>query len=506
MYKFQIRKTLILFLFVFCSCTNTVIPYINIKGISFDSDSVCITLSEEPNQNKFMNAFSFSQDNEKVLGTYNFDKKTVTFYPHCKIEKHHDYFVEISTELEATNGHSLQYPYFYEYSLKNEKEPPYVVNTIPADETINYDEDLSLVINFSEPIDIYSFKDSFSISPTINYICIWNNDNSSVELKFEKQLEKNTTYKFSINTTLKDLNNNKIKDDYNSSFVYYPADGNVFDYSLLYYSPEEKPLSSDTLNIVDNDVTFKLNFTNKINVDAVSSYISFFPSLKVSYEPDWKNSDSVVIKLAETPDWGKKYTMIVKAGLTDIYSQKLIDQHEYSIQFSKEKDRPVEFVGAILQKREDSIQPNDFFLINSDNVYTDLNIPVEGSSSTNPNQSESEVKKLDYYCFFRISDEAERLLIPSVLQNIRIQNTNSCINVIINNCSFINLTDIISSPFYDLIINDENSNWNFIIVKFDLRVQVYNPLGEIKFLINKGIEDNIGNQLLDDLVFTYNKT
>ena len=113
-----------LLIIIFISCANQVIPYLTVTDVYYEENFIKVSLSGAPNENKCMEAFSFYKDNLEIKGSFKFSDKDFYFYPTEKIDAKHDYLVEISTELEDTKGHSLQYSYIYNFSTKEENIPP----------------------------------------------------------------------------------------------------------------------------------------------------------------------------------------------------------------------------------------------------------------------------------------------------------------------------------------------------------------------------------------------
>ena len=492
---------------IFISCANQVIPYIKISDISYEESYIKVSLSNEPNENKCIEAFSFYKDDIEIKGSFNFSEKDFYFYPVEKIDAKHDYIVEITTELEDTNGHSLQYLYIYEFSTKEENIPPYILSVTPKNESEVTSSDITPKIIFSEAINKKSFSEAFSITPSIPYFCVWAGDFTSVEIVFEKELSKNTTYTMTINTSLTDLSNNRMRAEYKSNFIYCPKTEHPFSYNVFLIDENEYKLNNSTTTEASNKASFRIDFSNEVSIDTISSYISFYPELRVSYVSNWETSKSLAISLSEVPEWNKTYTLTINSGLSDVYSQKVTDKQSFNIIFSKEKNRPVDFIKGYFLTEEGATAENKFFPIDYSNVYNFLNIPVEYTGNQPIGQSEYVTKNLNLYCIFRISDEAQGLDIPSVLSGIKINPTNSCLSIIIEKCHFYTDAEYEASPIGSFQFTQEDtSEWNLAVICLDLTVQVYRAEGLIRFTFNDSIMDNLGNKMKEELLFSYNKS
>lgn len=497
----------VLFLFIFSSCANQIIPYLSIENIDFKDDYIRISLTNTPNQNKCIEAIKIYKDDSEMKGSFYFDDKNINFYPYEEIQEKHDYLVEISTELEDIDGHSLKHSYIYKYSTKSESIPPYIISVTPENESEIIQSDVSINIDFSEPVNEQSFSKAFSISPSVPFLCIWENNYSSVKLEFEKELTKNTIYTLTITKSLTDTQNNNLRADYKTNFNYFPSTNNPFEYKVFYIDENETELTDDIKTELYADTSFRIDFSNEVSIDSISSYISFYPELRVTYIPDWENKNSIEIKLNEVPEWDRTYTFTINNGFSDEFSQKMEDKKEFSIIFSKEKNRPVEFIKAFFSTKNNANEEGDFFPITSKNVFEDLCIPVESFKTDEYGQTEYATKDLNLYCIFRISKEAQNLFIPSILTGVKISPSNSCLSVMIENCHFYTQSEYTNSPIGNIQFTDEDySDWNLAVVCFDLTVTVYRANGTIKFTFDDSISDNLGNKMNKSLIFEYNKS
>lgn len=490
------------------SCTESVIPYLQVEDIKFEEELIVLTFSEIPNQESMIDSFSFSKDNEFISGKLSFSEKKVYFNPFKKIDFGHNYVVEISNSMEDIHGHNLEYNFIYKYTTKTDNTPPCILSISPKNESFIKDTNLHPLICFSETVDRQSFIDSFSISPSIDYFFTWGKNDKSVNINFKSELTKNTVYEFKISSNLTDLQYNKLLNEFKSNFIYFSPDETEanFDYKLYSQKTKKVELSQTEINKLSSNTSFVIDFTNKVSVDSISSYINFYPDLDFNFYPDWINSNSVRFELNELPNWNKLYKITIKKGIYDEFRQQIDEDRYYDIIFSNEDERPVEFLKAFfLADPENAKLDNQWFTITSDNIYSDLNIPVQNSSSEN--QEENSEKKLKLFSIFRISSDASTLKIPSVVKNIKLSTTNACANIITDNCILFTNSQIPNTPIYELAdFTEKDQGWNLVAVCLDLTVTIENTAGFIKFSFNKDIEDNLGNTMTETLVLSYNKT
>lgn len=496
---------IILFLCLFISCSESVIPYLKVKDIEISEDIIKLTFSEIPNQNSAIDAFTFFEDNDSVSGTFSFEGNSLYFMPFKKIEIGHNYIIELSSNLEDIYGHSLEFDYVYKFTTKTDTTPPVIVAISPENESFVTDASVTPLITFSESVDRQSFTNAFSISPNVGYFLTWGAEDKTVHINFEKELTKNTVYTIKVSNSLMDLQYNNLVNDFSTNFTYFPPTESEKNFNYTLYGNQIELLQKQ-MNELSYTTSFSINFTNAVSVDAISSYISIYPDLEFIYYPDWVNKKSVRFEISKKPLWNQPYKLTVKKGIYDEFNQQIETERDYTLIFKQESERPVEFLKAFFLSSPEQTDINKkWFTITCDNIYSDLNIPIENSSSDS--QSETNEKKLKLYSVFRISDNASMLKIPSVLKNIKISTTNSCASIIIDNCAIYKNSELSTTPIYDLSdFTEKDKGWNLIAVCFDLTVTIQKASGMIKFTYNKDIEDNIGNTMTDEKVLSYNKT
>jgi methionine-rich copper-binding protein CopC len=99
-----------------------------------------------------------------------------------------------------------------------DKIPPEIEEVIPADGTINFDED-HFEIEFSEYVDKRSVTDAIFISPFIEGSLEFSWTSTTLEVIFPEDLKEDVTYTITIGTDVVDLNNkNRMAQSFTFSF------------------------------------------------------------------------------------------------------------------------------------------------------------------------------------------------------------------------------------------------------------------------------------------------
>jgi hypothetical protein len=120
-----------------------------------------------------------------------------------------------------------------------DKVPPEIINTYPADRTINFSDNY-LAVEFSEYVDKRSVQEAIFISPSIDGKIEYDWSGTELEIEFEDSLRKNITYSITIGTDVIDLNNrNNMASSFSFTFATGPeidngqVQGKVYDKAAL---------------------------------------------------------------------------------------------------------------------------------------------------------------------------------------------------------------------------------------------------------------------------------
>ncbi len=96
-----------------------------------------------------------------------------------------------------------------------DSEPPYVVFTIPTNNSSGHDTDLTISFIFNEPMDTSNAADYVSIFPYNPIIPQWSLNGNTLSISFaEFKLQHGTTYSITIDKEISDVNKNPMNTDF----------------------------------------------------------------------------------------------------------------------------------------------------------------------------------------------------------------------------------------------------------------------------------------------------
>jgi parallel beta-helix repeat protein len=115
----------------------------------------------------------------------------------------------VATAVDEANNTS---PYSMEASNTTLPHPPgpFVIETIPDNDSNNISIESDVMIIFSSPMNTLSVEKVLKISPDTPFIPIWSNNNRVLEIIFYKNFNYNTTYTITIDSAL-GINGNSLR-------------------------------------------------------------------------------------------------------------------------------------------------------------------------------------------------------------------------------------------------------------------------------------------------------
>lgn len=490
---------IILFIFLFMSCAEVQFPEFVVEDCTFTSDSVEITFSNEPNQYLFINSFSIKEDSDDVIGLFEFSDTKAIFYPNDGIKNNYLYEITITTNAEDTNGNSLEKDYKTTYTTRTEFVRPSIVNIIPGHETQTDNGIEEIIIEFSEPIDDVSFRNSLSFSPSFDYTYSWDNNGTTVHIFPTAKLNRETRYEIKISTTLMDKNRNTLLNEYRSTFLNY-VDTDIPTFTLSYDdNGSSQFLNSEKINKnIKTDEKLILTFSESINIEYVSSYIEIYPSLNVNIIPDKNTNDKATIEFTKDMEWGNTYRLTIFHGLKDFANNEIKTDCHYDITFDHEDNRPITIKKVLIDLQNPA---NNYFELEN---FGSLSFEPLYFSTSDPTPVQTNV-----YCIFDISKNAEKIIGFSIMESFGIDFSNACfesittkkVNVLTESEIF---ADAKLKQAYDSISDFEGK---LCVVSLGLEIvnSTTSNIGTLKFTMDNKVRDSLGNLMLDEYSCQVNK-
>lgn len=480
------------------SCAQTQFPDFTVESCDFTQTEVTVTFSAEPNQYMFVKAFTLKEDNSNVNGTFVFEGNKAMFIPDEGIRDDYQYELVISTDMEDVNGNSLERKYETSYTTRTDFTRPEVVSITPLDET-NVDSQVEeIVFEFSKPVDLNSFRSAFSLSPSAEYIITTEQDDAVIKVKPAELLKKNTRYDVKVSTKLADKHRNFLLNDFESTFTNY-NDEQIPGYKVYWNDgTSDVVLSSSVKNEnITKDAELIIEFDEKIDINYITSYVEFTPSLSVQVTPDRNTKNTASIIFTEDIIWGSEYNLKVLKGLKDLCGNEIEEDTNYTIVFNNEKNRPVTMEKVLIDLKNGAAGYDEITNYCA-KTFEVANFPTTGTTIPT-----------NVYAIFSISSQADTISDLSVMNAFNIEYTNTCFSTFITKTVSIMTAaqieaDASLKSVYDgitpdggklcvvqlgvEIVNSSNANVGMLIVSFD-----------------KDVKDSLGNSMNERLEYHINK-
>lgn len=480
------------------SCADIQFPDFYVSNCNFTSEGVLINFSNTPNEYLLKKAFTMTEDDNNVKGTLIFLGNSVIYYPENGIRDNYIYEISISTSAEDINGKSLETEYKTVYTNRPEFVRPTVVSITPESETVQLNNVENIIIEFSEPVDEKSFEDAFSLSPSCEYLKVWDNEKKQVTISPTHTLQNSTRYEIKISKELKDKYRNNMLHDFTATFV--NNDDHIKPTFNINYSHNQSvyQLSDTNLNsLVPDNVEFKIDFSEKMTIDYISSYIKIEPTLNLSVIPNNNLKNTATVKITSGIEWGNEYTLKVLKGLKDLSGNQIDNDYSYKIKFNNESFRPVTVNKVLLDLKNST---TEYATITN---FCTQTFAVEEFPTTNTPVS------TDLYFFFNISENALSIVDFSLMDNLSIEFTNSCFeSVIIKSIAILTETDIAANQ---IIANEysslSNLNGKLCVAKVNLEFTNSSSAncGILSILLENKVKDSLGNFLKQNYSWSINK-
>lgn len=491
------------------SCGSELLPELEIKSCSYDSEKLAVEFSSEPERNSVQKSFSLKEDEKTVGGIFSFSGKKVMFFPEEGIRQNYDYDFSIAASCEDKDGRSLMQKFVKKFSTRTEKTCPKIISIKPENEEIlglagetAESEETVIEIHFSEEIDRESFEEAFSITPAIDCLFDFFDEDRAVKIIPQKALSVNADYKIVVSTRLMDLSRNCLKEDFVSVFSM-PKKRESCRVSVS-AGGETKDVFPAEFSALAPDCTVRFDFDEKINLDSAGSCISVFPEVSYSVKKDEFFSKWLEISF-ENVEWGKNCRLSLSEELTDFYSNPMNEEKIAMLRFDSERHRPPAFEWGCIQTgnwEKDSLLETDCGVFGREKNY--------GYLVFDPEIFEAGVERECLMFLIFSSSKAEEnsgINLYSLMDKISFSATNGCGEFSVEKME--NCGDGEDNPVLKKILQGQSVDFSekgkVTVVQCTLKVKNSGFSGIVELQIEGGFSDSLGNKGAEECSFKFNK-
>ena len=311
----------------------SVYPSHNSTLVPHDS-GVIVEFSKGMDTVKTNNEFSLSGDSGNVDGTFSWsDGDTrLTFIPRGNFlpEK---FTLRITKGAEDKEGNDLKNEFISFFYISGERGSPVVSSYSPGANTIGNPRNSSVVINFSEPVNLNTIYGGISVSPSIQGYYMWNSgadDSASITFTPLYGFDFGVTYTVTVSDAILDVSGNRLRDPVTFSFTV----GDDFVKPGVTVSQDlTPPLAFDESHVThggEKNRRIILRFSEIIKTDNLRSAVTISPSsvFYISSETTG-GATTAYINFAENLLSSEIYTLRISSSITDLQNNSLIRDYRY---------------------------------------------------------------------------------------------------------------------------------------------------------------------------------
>jgi hypothetical protein len=428
-----------------------------------------------------------------LSGSFSLYNEHVVFTPVNGIQQNRTYTVTVTTTAEDESGNSLLNDFVYQFYTKPVTEAPVILGIYPENESVILTEPSALVFTFSKPVSERSFINAFKIAPSVNHLLEWNSDFTSVFVLPASPMGYGR-YTVSVSTNLTGEYENRLLNAFTSTFLY-GTDKTEPEYTMVWESGNSASgeiLSGTVTDKIPLDAEIHITFNETVAIESIAGFFTITPSTGFTVTPNLQTKKDAVITFTKPPVWNETYALTVHKGIEDMYGNKTNSDARYTFLFNNSKYKPLLFKGAFFKTGAAYKQ------INSLTNYTELTLTATDFPQGNPIPVDTFL-----YVVFNTSLDAEGIFLPSAMRNISISTTNGCASISIKTMTALTRDELIASDIYGYLNSESDDNPSAL--KLGVEVYNQNKNGLITFYFGRDISDSLGNEMMDDCSFTYNK-
>lgn len=495
-------------LFFFCSCGSIMLPALKVVSCKIEDGMVSMEFSLPPDYSSLKKGLSVTEDGQNIEGKLSVLGNRAYFTPTYGIKENREYVVRVEAGTEDTGGHSLMDAFVYKIFTGNNKTTFTVEIIIVAREshkkTAVSQPLQEIQLNFSQAVDRESLEKGLSFSPSFDYFLEYEEADCLVRIIPKKELEVNQRYLLTLSPMVMDIYRNSLPKEVSWSF-YYQKDTSP---PQISFSVAQQPVLNQGLVELPPDEWIVLDFSEKINLDQLSSHVflepvghlSLAPSLEIieDYEsgkslklrPKWNASEQMV--------WGKTWKLVVQPGIKDLGGNSIEVEQAINLSYTLENFRPPEFLGALIT---DKNQADLQVAFSPSNPFLPMILPTQIYAPA----PETLPSTVELHLFFKVSSQSSGMNKFSLMENISLTASNDCCELTIKQYDDQDGTNeelyksFISQINKDNEISNEDieSNTSFKIIGETFRVELVNrnQRGLVTLEVGSDLVDSLGNKL-----------
>jgi hypothetical protein len=301
---------------------------------------VWVEFSAPVDRVKAEQAFSLTENGGSMDGVFAWNGNRMAFTPHPAVSRGNEYEISVDGSVEDPAGVSLDKEFHFRFTTKAERTRPSIVSAAPLEDSTLDDRYAPVVLSFSEPVDKGSYYSSFLISPSVNGVYAWNPQGTQCSFTPIEPYAWGTEYRVTVETGLKDLNGNRLVEEFHLNFSIgtdrtAPAMASVRNVvgsvpGAVTAVPDDPDDAVFTVN-ADWECPwgFEITLTEPVPRLGVENYFRFEPAWSFRIDSTAASSASFILVPQERLAYDTVYTLMVRDGLADMQGNTMAQDAVY---------------------------------------------------------------------------------------------------------------------------------------------------------------------------------
>jgi len=294
--------------------------------------SLIVEFSNPMDKVKTNSEFSLTGGSGAVDGVFRWEDggRRMIFTPRLNLPVAEKFTIRITEGAEDTDGNDLKEEHVSVFFISGENGKPSVSSYAPAANSTGNLTGTTVVITFSEPVDLNSIYSGISVSPSVQGVFTWNGDSTVITFTPLYGFNSGVTYTVTVDDSILDVSGNRL----NEQLVFNFTVGDDFTKpELSVYQDISPALDFDEAfytHGAEKDKRLVLKFSEVIITDTLRSSISISPSADYYITSETSAGATVAyINFTEYLQSEVVYTLRVNSGITDLQDNPLIKDYRY---------------------------------------------------------------------------------------------------------------------------------------------------------------------------------
>jgi hypothetical protein len=324
---------------------------------------VSLYLSHDSDRIKVEEAFSLTEDNKTLQGSFEWEGKRLVFRPAAPLEINADYCINLGTGAQDERGLSLEKKFVAPFTTRPDVSRPKILFVEPAYDAI-LAENLSAVrIGFSREVTVNSCVNWISFSPSMKGHWRLEDGNCTACFIPAEPWETGRQYLVKITSAFLSSTGVRLGTDFSSRFsIGEDQEAPVLAGAFAEYDGESAALEAENLSGTvavydawEHGTVLKLDFSEPVDMVSLTTHLVCEPSLGLELTSEMQTGavpetfvSTASFRLLNRPGWQSEFLFRLSPGVKDRYGNESTGEYVFHIRFAGPRSKPPALAGIRL--------------------------------------------------------------------------------------------------------------------------------------------------------------